>query len=144
VSTVLLSACITASAASRREGAPEERRVLALELRAEQATEKDQCYLYARLVSEMVEYSTREYAIGNADGGTRMLRHSQDLTRKMQAHLSGNISRLKQSEILLRHAAYRLNDLLHAGSYENGPLVHDTLTLLDKTQTDLMVRVFRK
>jgi len=52
--------------------------------------------------------------------------------------------RLKSAQILLRHTAFRLNELLHASSLEDRPLVAQTLAQVNQIQTETMMQVFRK
>jgi hypothetical protein len=52
--------------------------------------------------------------------------------------------RLKNTEILLRHTAYRLNEMLHASNFEDRPLVAQTLAQVNQAESETMMQVFRK
>jgi hypothetical protein len=52
--------------------------------------------------------------------------------------------RLKNAEILLRHTTYRLNEMLHNSSFEDRPLVQETLAQVIQAQNEAMLQVFRK
>jgi len=71
-------------------------------------------------------------------------RRSQEFTRRIRAHLLDDTKKLKQTEILMRHTAYRLTDLLHAGSYWDGPSIQETLALVNLAQNDSMMQFFQK
>lgn len=142
---VLLSVfCVPAVAASSDERIPEEQTLASLEQRAAQAPAKSQCYVYAQLVHDMIEYSLRQYAAGNPEKASGMLKRSQELTRVIRARLGGDTKKLKEAQILLRRTAYRLTDLLHAGSYDDGTLLQETLAQLNRTQDDLMLQLFKR
>lgn len=145
-SLILWSAlCIPACAVPAEKSIPPEEQTLAsLEQRATEARAKAQCYVYALLVHDMVEYGARQYAAGNVEEASGVLKRSQEFARKIRNLVATDSRKVKESEILLRHAAYRLNDLLHATSYEDGPLVQETLAQVNKADTDLMLHVFRK
>jgi hypothetical protein len=52
--------------------------------------------------------------------------------------------RLKNAEILLRHTAFRLRELLHNSSAEDQPLVQQTLAQIDHLDSDTLQQVFKK
>ncbi len=51
--------------ASLDDSIPHAQTIAALELKASQAQPKEQCFLYAELVHEMIEYSSAQYAAGD-------------------------------------------------------------------------------
>jgi nitrate reductase beta subunit len=141
---LLAALSIPAYATSFDEKVPDEQSIRDLELRATQAQPKDQCFLYAQLVHEMIEYSARQYAAGDTEKASGFLKRAQELTHKIRMVLAGNDKKLKDAQILLRHTAFRLSELLHASSFEDRPLVQETLAQLNKTQDDAMMQVFKK
>ena len=116
----------------------------ALEQRASQAQPKEQCFLYAQIVHQMVELSAHQMASGEVEKATGLLKRAQDLTHRIQLALAGNEKKLKDAQILMRHTAFRLSELLHAGSFDDRPLVEQTLAQLNKAQDEAMLQVFRK
>lgn len=142
---LLLSALsIPAYAGSLDDKIPDQQSINALEARASQAQPKDQCFLYAKLVHEMVEFSVRQYASGEVDQATGLLKKAQEFTRKIHMALASNDKKLKDAQILLRHTAFRLTELLHSSSYEDRPVMEQTLAGLNQAQTETMLQVFRK
>jgi hypothetical protein len=117
--------------------------IAALETRAAQAQPKEQCFLYAELVHEMIEFSTAQYAAGEYDKATVTLRRVHDLTSRIHLALSNDEKRLKAAQILLRHTAFRLTELLHTSDDQDRPLVQQTLAQLNDVQTETMMAVFK-
>jgi hypothetical protein len=142
---VLLSALsIPACAASFDDKIPDQQSIDALEQRAILAQPKEQCFLYAQLVHQMIELSAHQIATGDVDHATGLLKRAQELTHRIHMALAGNDRRLKDAQILLRHTAFRLNELLHEGGFEDRPLVEQTLAQLNQAQNEAMLQVFRK
>src|SRR5580704_11531775 len=82
--------------------------IQALETRANQAQPREQCFLYAELVHQMTEVSVRQYAAGDVDKATSLLKRIQDFTHKIHLSMGNNDKRAKDTEILLNHTAFRL------------------------------------
>lgn len=123
---------------------PDQQRIDELEAKAEHAPPRDQCYLYAELVHEMTEYSLRQYAAGNVGKATELLRHIQQFAGYIHLSVAADNERLKSAEILLRHTAFRLTEMLHSSSFEDRPLVEKTLAQVDQADKDALLQVFRK
>lgn len=135
---------IPACAASLDGPVPDEQMINALEQRAATAPAKDQCFLYAVLVRDMVEVSAQQYQAGDVAKANSLLQRAQMFTRKMRAALGVNNKKLKDAQILLRRAAFRLNELLHSSDYDDRPLMQQTLADVNQVQTDAMLQVFKK
>ncbi len=118
--------------------------IAALQVRIAQAQPREQCFLYAELIHEMTEFSLKQYAAGDVDKATDLLKQVQALTHKMHLSVAENDKRLKNAEILMRHTAFRLTQMLHNSSYEDRPLVQETLAQVNRAQSETMLEVFRK
>jgi len=116
----------------------------ALTVRASQAQPREQYFLYAQIVHEMTEVSLRQYAAGDVDKATDLLKQIQKLSHKIHLSVSDDDKRLKNAQILLRHTAFRLTEMLHNSSSEDRPLVQETLAQVNEAQTNAMMQVFRK
>jgi hypothetical protein len=141
---VFTALAIPACAATLDDKIPDQQTMDALEARASQAQPREQCFLYAELVHDMIEVSLRQYAAGDAEKATGLLKRAQELTHKIHLALSEDNKRLKNAEILLRHTAFRLNELLHTSEFEDRPLVQETLSQVNQAQTEAMMAVFKK
>jgi hypothetical protein len=143
---VLVFAALTipACAASLDDKIPDQQTIDALEIKANQASPRDQCFLYAELLHEMIEFSLRQYAAGDSEKATGLLKKAQELAHKIHLTVSDDNKRLKNAEILLRHTAFRLNEMLHSSASEDRPLVQETLAQVNQAQTEAMMQVFKK
>ncbi len=118
--------------------------ISALEARITHAQPREQCFLYAELIHQMTEFSVKQYAAGDVEKANSLLKEIQTLTHKMHMSISDNDKRLKNAQILLRHTAFRLNEMLHNSSFEDRQLVQATLAQVNKAQDETMLQVFRK
>jgi hypothetical protein len=141
---LLVALYIPAYGASFDNKPPDEQMISALEQRAAQAQPREQCFLYAQLVHEMIEFSAQQYAAGEEDKASGWLKKAQEFTHKLHDALAMNDKKLKDAQILLRHTAFRLNELLHSGNSEDQALVQETLAQLNQAQNEAMLQVFKK
>jgi hypothetical protein len=116
----------------------------ALQAKILQAQPREQCFLYAELVHEMTEFSLRQYAAGDGEKAAGLLKQVQELAHKIHLSMSEDNKRLKNAQILLRHTAFRLTEMLHNSSLEDQPLVAETLAQVNQAQNEAMLQVFRK
>jgi hypothetical protein len=116
----------------------------ALQAKILQAQPRDQCFLYAQLVHEMTELSVHQYASGDGEKAASLLKQVQEMAHKIHLTMSEDNKRLKNAQILLRHTAFRLNEMLHNSSLEDQPLVKATLAQVNQAQDEAMLQVFRK
>ena len=135
---------IPAHASSMDDKPFDQASIQALEAKLDQAQPREQCFLAAEIVHQMTEVSLQQYAAGDVDKATGMLKQIQQLTHKIHLSLAGNDKRLKNAEILLRHTAFRLNEMLHSSNFEDRPLVEQTLAQVNKAEAEAMMQVFSK
>jgi hypothetical protein len=141
---ILGTSTISARASSVDEKNFDQQSISALEAKVEQAQPREQCFLYAELVHQMTEVSLRQYAAGDVDKATGMLKQIQQFAHKIHLSVAENDKRLKNAEILLRHTAFRLSEMLHSSSYEDRALVEQTLVQVNQAESEAMMQVFRK
>jgi hypothetical protein len=146
VPVVLLIGALSlpACAASIDSKIPDQQAIDLLEQRASQAQPREQAYLYAQLVHEMIEYSAHQYAAGETEQATGLLKKAQLFTHKLHVLIAANDKKLKDAQILLRHTAFRLTEMLHSSDYQDRSVVEQTLTQLNEAQNDAMLAVFNK
>jgi len=147
-STILLLAIATVAppvfASSLDDKQVDQESIAALEARIPQAQPREQCFLYAELIHQMTEFSMKQYAAGDVDKATDLLKQIQNLTHKLHLSRTDNDKRLKNAEILLRHTAFRLTEFLHTSSTDDRPMVEATLAQVNRAETETMLQVFRK
>jgi hypothetical protein len=144
VSLLFVFACPPQAKAGIDEKLPSAETIAALELKASQAQPREQCFLYAELVHAMIEYSSAQYAAGDVDKAADTLKNVHLIAEKIHMMVANDEKRLKNAQILLRHTAFRLTELLHVSNVEDRPLVESTLTQVNAIQTETMMQVFKK
>jgi hypothetical protein len=144
-SLVLITVYVTPACASGLDDKVfDQQSIDALAAKASQAQPREQCFLYSQLMHEMTEVSLRQYTAGDQEKASNMLKQIQALAHKIHLTITENDKRLKDSEILLRHTAFRLSEMLHNSSFEDRPLVAETLAQVNQAQNETMMQVFRK
>jgi hypothetical protein len=113
----------------------------ALATKANLASPKDQCFLYAELVHQMTELAGRQLNDGQDPAAT--LRAVRDYTQKIHLGQVKDSKRLKNAQILMEHTAFRLNEYLHSAALDDRPVLESTLKNLNDVQNELMMQVFR-
>jgi hypothetical protein len=141
---ILLGVTTVPVYASGLDKIPDQQSIDALEAKANLAQPREQCFLYAELVHQMTVLSFSKYSAGDVDAASTMLKHIQKFAHKIHLSVGDDNKRLKNAEILLRHSAYRLNEMLHAGNYEDRQLVEQTLAQVNQAESEAMLQVFRK
>jgi len=144
LAVLLLALALPICAAGLDDKTPDQQSINALQTKARLAPPREQCFLYAELVHQMTEYSLRQYAAGNVAQASDLLHQVQQVTHKIHLSIGDDNKRLKDAEILLRHSAFRLHEMLHSSSVDDQPLVQETLAQVNEAQTQAMLQVFRK
>jgi hypothetical protein len=135
---------IPACASSPDNKAIDQQSIAALEARIPAAQPREQCFLYAELIHQMTEFSMKQYAAGDTDKATDLLKQIQNLTHKLHLSMADKDKRLKNAEILLRHTAYRLTEFLHSSSSDDREVVQATLAQVNRAESETMLQVFQK
>lgn len=146
-STILLAIAalaVPACASSSDDKQIDQESIAALQARIPQAQPREQCFLYAELIHQMTEFSVKRYAAGDVEKASDLLKQVQELTHKMHLSAGENDKRVKNAEILLRHTAFRLTEMLHNSSTDDRPLVAATLAQVNRAEGETMLEVFRK
>jgi len=126
------------------ERIPDAQTLQALEARATQAGPREQCFLYAELVHQMTELAGRQLSAGDADKASGTIRAVQQYAARIHMDMANDSKRLKNAEILMRHTAFRLKDILAQASLDDRPTLDATLKQLNQVQAELMLQVFRQ
>ena len=131
-------------AANVDDNLPNAQAVLALELRAQQANPRDQCFLYTELVHVMTEIAGKQMLDGDVDQATATLKKVNDYAKLIHMDLSSNSKRVKNAEELMHHTSYRLGEYLRKASNEDRDTLQATLKQLDQVHDELLAQVFKK
>jgi hypothetical protein len=126
------------------EKLPDPQALSALQQRASQATPREQCFLYAELVHDMTELAGRQLSAGDLEQASNTIHAVQEYAAKIHMGVADDSKKLKNAEILMRHTAFRLKDILSAASLEDRATLNATLKQLDQVQAEMMLQVFRR
>jgi hypothetical protein len=141
---LLVSLCThPASAASIDENLPDAHGLEQLELKAQQAAPRDQCFLYTELVHVMTEMAGKEMLNGDVDQASATLKKVNTYAKLIHMDLADNTKRLKNAEQLMHHTTYRLGEYLHQASSEDRDTLKATLKQLDQVHDELLAQVFK-
>jgi hypothetical protein len=135
---------IPACASSPDDKPIDQQSIAALQARIPGAQPREQAFLYAELIHQMTEFSMKQYAAGDTDKATDLLKEIQNVTHKLHLSIADNNKRLKNAEILLRHTAFRLTQFLHNSSSDDRDVVQATLSQVNKAESETMLEVFQK
>lgn len=141
---LLVATSVPVCASGLDDKTPSQESIDALVAKASQAQPREQCFIYAEVVHQMTELSLKQYAAGDADKAGDLLKQIQLLAHKIHLTMAGDNKRLKNAEILLRHTAFRLTEMLRNSSFEDRPLLEQTLAQVSEAEKEAMLSVFRK
>jgi hypothetical protein len=135
--------CTPAHASNNDENLPDAQALAQLELRAQQAGPRDQCFLYTELVHTMTEIAGKQMLNGDVDQASATLKKVNHYAQLIHVSLADNAKRLKNAEMLLHHTTYRLGEYLHKASSEDQATLNVTLKQLDKVHDELLAEVLK-
>jgi hypothetical protein len=122
---------------------PDARQLADLEAKASVASPNEQPFIYAELVHSMTEVATAEFQAGDQEKGSASLKAAQSYASKIQMSLLRDAKKLKSAEILIRHTAFRLKELMTGASLDDRPTLEATIQQLNQVQSEMMAQVFR-
>jgi hypothetical protein len=123
--------------------APDAHELADLQAKAEVASPNEQPYIYAELVHSMTEIATEQFQAGNEQQASVSLRAAQKYAGKIHMNLLRDARKLKNAEILIRHAAFRLKELMTGASVDDRPTLEATIDQLNQVQQEMMSQIFR-
>jgi hypothetical protein len=142
--TLAALAGIPTAFASNTDKTLDMQELTALAAKAQQATPRDRCYLYAELVSAMTELAGQQLNAGDVSDASVSLKAIQEYTTRIHGDITGNSRKLKDAQIMMRRTAFRLKDLMMNASLNDRPTFELTLKQLDQVQSQMMLAVFQK
>lgn len=144
---ILMIAALTSvppAFAADQEKVPDTQELAAMAAKAEQATPRERCYLYAKLVRAMTEVAGRQLDNGDDSDASTSLKTIQNYTSKIHVDLTDHSKKLKDAQIMMRRTAFRLKELMMSGSLNEQPAFEATLKQMDQVQSQMMLAVFHK
>jgi hypothetical protein len=116
--------------------------VAQLELQANQASPREQAFLYTQLVHTMTQEAGRQIADGETEQAATTLKKVNRYAHLIHLNLAHNAKRLKDAQELMHNTTYRLAQVLHLVSGEDRTTVQDTLKQLNQVNDELLTEVF--
>jgi hypothetical protein len=138
-----LAPCAFAYPSSVDNNLPDAQALAQLEIRAQQAGPRDQCFLYTELVHTMTEIAGKQMINGDIDKASDTLKKVNQYAQLIHMDLASNSKRLKNAEMLLHHTTYRLGEYLHRASSEDQATLKVTLKQLDQVHSELLAEVLK-
>jgi hypothetical protein len=138
-----LSYCTPVFAFSIDENTPDAQALAQLELRAQQAGPRDQCFLYTELVHTMTELAGRQMLNGDIEQASNTLKKVNRYAQLIHMDLATNSKRIKNAEMLMHHTTYRLTEYLHKASSEDQDTLKATLKQLNQVHEELLAEVLK-
>src|ERR1700729_2534399 len=129
---LLLSFSLPVRASSVDDNPPDAQTLAQLELRAQQANPRDQCFLYTELVHTMTEIAGKQMLDGDIEQASATLKKVEHYAQLIHLNLANDTKRLKNAELLMHHTTYRLGEYLHKSSGEDRDTLQATLKRLDQ------------
>ena len=118
--------------------------VAALQAKAEQAQPRDRCFLYAELVRQMTDLAGQQFNSGDSLQASETLKFVRQYAEKIHEGVADDSKKLKNAELLMGRASFRLRDILSEASYEDRPSLEATLKQVNEVREQLMTQVFKK
>ena len=138
-----LAPCALAYPSSVDNNLPDPQALAQLEIRAQQAGPRDQCFLYTELVHTMTEIAGRQMLNGDIEKASDTLKKVNSYAQLIHIDLASNSKRIKNAEMLMHHTTYRLGEILRKASGEDQDTLKATLKQLDKVHEELLAEVMK-
>jgi len=122
---------------------PDARELADLQAKAAIASPSEQPYLYAELVHSMTEIATEQFQAGHDQQASASIRAAQGYAGKIHMNLLRDARKLKNAEILIRHTAFRMKELMTGASLNDRPVLEATIQQLNQVQLEMMNQIFR-
>jgi hypothetical protein len=116
--------------------------IASLQLRAQQASPREQVQMYADLVDKISLLASKEVADGEIEKAELTLHQLEACTAQMETNLQRDSKGLKKTELLLHNTHRRLADLVRSASGDMKPMVQSAVSHLDHAQTTLLSAIF--
>jgi len=138
-----LSLAFPAARASSRDEIPLDPALFTqFEQNAEHAEAREQTYLYTQLVHAYTSLAGKQMADGNMDEANLSLKHIEHFAHMIHAALAKDTKKLKDAELLMQSAAFRLGQCLRMVSSDDKPAVEATLHQLNSLNDEMLAQVF--
>ncbi len=142
VVALLLFLPCACSAASHDDLATDSAGLQQLEQRAQHAETREQAFLYTELVQAYTQMAGKQMADGDMVHASATLQRIQHFAGLIHSGLAKDARKVKDAEMMMHAASFRLKQCLRAASDEDQPAIASTLKAVDKVHEELLAQVF--
>ena len=142
VTVLFLIAALPAARAAGQGVLIDSSLIASLQMRAQQASPREQVQMYADLVDKISLLASREVADGEMDKAEATLHQLEACSAQIESNLQRDSKGLKKTELLLHNTHRRLTDLVRSASGDMKPVVQSAVSRLDHAQTTLLSAIF--
>ncbi len=135
-----LSLVLVATAPHALAGAPPS--IETLKLKAEQSTDGERGKLCAEIARQLVEVADGYYSQGDVDKAEATVEEILSYAQKARESVRGSNHKLKPTEILLRGAQRRLEDMRRTLAASDQPRVQAAVGRLESIRRELLDQMF--
>jgi hypothetical protein len=129
-------------AAVINESLPDSNVLAQMELRAQQAKPREQCFLYTELVHTYTELAGHQMLEGEIDKAALTLKQVEHYAQLVHMDLSNDTKRVMNAQLLMHHTTRRLDEYVHKASFEDRETLQATLKQLNRIEDELLTQVF--
>ena len=126
------------------ERTPNARELVILEARAAQASPKDRLFVYAELIDVATDLAVAQVRAGSEEQASATLETVRSYASRVDLRDAKGTKKLKNAEILLSRAEFRLRQLLMSAPLEDRPFLEKVLKRVSDLQSALLLRVFER
>ncbi len=138
-----LTLAVPAARASSHDELPLDPTIITqFEQRAEHAEAREQTFLYTQLVHAYINLAGKQMADGNMDEANASLQHIQHYAQMIHAALAKDTKKLKDAEMLMQSAAFRLGQCMRMVPSDDKPAIEATLHQLNGLNDEMLAQVF--
>ena len=138
----VFSLSLPCHAAAIDDTLPDAATLAQMELRAQQAKPREQCFLYTELVHAMTELAGQQMLAGEVENATAMLKRTERYAHLIHNSLANDTKRLMNAQMLMHHTTRRLDEYAHKASSEDRETLQATLKQLTQVEDELLSQVF--
>ena len=135
---ILVFAALSFGPALANEPTVEELKAKAEAARGDQAAE-----LYAELTQKLIEVANQQFTEGAPTQGHTTIKEAVEAAEKARAAAAGSHSRrVKKTEIALRKAARRLDEVRRSLAFEDRPPVEEAVNRIEQLRMQILNQMF--
>ncbi len=139
---IFLLQTLSCRAAAIDDSLPDATLLAQMELRAQQAKPREQCFLYTELVHAMTEVAGHQMLAGETENAAATLKQVQHYAELIHLGLANDTKRLMNAQLLMHHTNRRLDEYVHKAAFEDRETMEATLKQLSRVEDELLNQVF--